>query len=168
MVGSVHSMSSSEGDPGTAAQGQEGDSAGSATRMLELSREECLELLASNHFGRLAVRLGDDLPVIRPVNYRFDDRSQSVVFRTAGDSKFHALLRSAKAAFEIDGVDESSRTGWSVIIRGVTDEVTNAAEVQRLDRLGLDPWAPGPKRHWMCIRAWTVGGRRIVLGDATG
>jgi len=33
-------------------------------------------------------------------------------------SKFHALLRSADAAFEIDGIDEGSRTGWSVIMRG--------------------------------------------------
>jgi len=63
------------------------------------------------------------------------------------------------------GIDESSRAGWSVIIRGVTDQVTNPTEVRRLNRLGLEPWAPGPKRHWMHIRAWTVAGRRIVLGD---
>jgi uncharacterized protein len=132
--------------------------------MLELSRQECLGLLASHQFGRLAVEMSGG-PVIRPVNYVFDEPSQSVVFRTAPGSKFHALLRAADATFEIDGIDESSRSGWSVIIRGVTDEVTNPNEVRRLDRLGLEPWAPGPKRHWMHIRAWTVAGRRIVLGD---
>jgi hypothetical protein len=135
--------------------------------MLELSREECLRLLASHHFGRLAVKMGDGPPLIRPVNYLFDERSQSVVFRTEPGSKFHALLHSANAAFEIDGIDESSRTGWSVIIRGVTDEVTTAGEVHRLDRLGLESWAPGPQRHWMRIRARTVAGRRIVL-ERTG
>lgn len=133
--------------------------------MLELSRKECLRLLASHQFGRLAVTMGDGPPVIRPVNYLFDARSQSVVFRTAPGSKFHALIRAADAAFEIDGIDEGSRTGWSVIVSGVTDEVTNANEIRRLDRLGLAPWAPGPKRHWMDIRAWTVSGRRIVLAD---
>jgi uncharacterized protein len=134
-----------------------------ASEMLDLSREECLRLLASNSFGRLAVCIGEDAPVIRPVNYVFDKPSQSVVFRTALGSKFHALLRSANAAFEIDGIDEGSRTGWSVIMRGVTDEVTNASEVRRLDSFGLEPWAPGHKAHWVHIRAWTVSGRRIVL-----
>ena len=164
MVSSVQSKASSEHNTEATTQQRDRGSAARATEMLELSREECLRLLACHHFGRLAVNMGDG-PVIRPVNYLFDERSQSVVFRTAPGSKFHALLHSANAAFEIDGIDESSRTGWSVIIRGVTDEVTNPSEVWRLDRLGLEPWAPGPKRHWMHIRAWTVAGRRIVLGD---
>jgi uncharacterized protein len=130
--------------------------------MLDLSREECLQLLAANSFGRLAVTMKDQ-PVIRPVNYLFDKPMQSVVFRTAHGSKFHALLRAARAAFEIDGIDEHSRTGWSVIMHGVTEEVTNASDVRRLDSLALETWAPGPKPHWVRIRAWTVSGRRIAL-----
>ena len=82
------------------------------TAVRDLSREECLRLLASQTFGRLAVTM--ETPVIRPINYAFDERSQSVVFRTAAGSKFHALLLQANAAFEIDGVDAGSRTGWSV------------------------------------------------------
>jgi hypothetical protein len=80
-----------------------------ATEMLDLSREECLRLLTSNSFGRLAVSRGEGAPVIRPVNYLFDRPSQAVFFRTALGSKFHALLRSADAAFEIDGVTFESR-----------------------------------------------------------
>ncbi len=136
--------------------------------MLELSREECLDLLASHNFGRLAVVMTNGSPVIRPVNYVFDRRSQSVVFRTAPGSKFHALLHAAKAAFEIDGIDERTRTGWSVIIEGVTAQVTVPDDIGRLNRLGLKPWAPGSKSHWVHIRAWTVAGRRIVLPEATG
>lgn len=130
--------------------------------MLELSREECLELLAANRFGRLAVMMRNGAPVIRPVNYVFDRSSQSVVFRTARGSKLHALLHAAKAAFEIDDIDESARTGWSVIIEGVTARVDRPFDIGRLNRLGLQPWAPGPKPHWVQIRAWTVSGRRIV------
>lgn len=135
--------------------------------MVELSREECLGLLSSHHFGRLAVCTGTGPPLVRPVNYRFDERSQSVVFRSAPGSKFHALIRSAQAAFEIDGIDERSHTGWSVIIHGVTAEVVNRSEVRRLDALALEPWAPGHKPHWLHIRAWTVSGRRIVLAAAS-
>jgi nitroimidazol reductase NimA-like FMN-containing flavoprotein (pyridoxamine 5'-phosphate oxidase superfamily) len=134
------------------------------SEMLELPREECLALLAANHFGRLIVNTGSATPVIRPVNYIFDDSSQSVVFRTARGSKFHALLHSAHAAFEIDGIEEGSRTGWSVIIKGVTREVTDGFDVRRLDKLRLHTWAPGQKAHWMQIRAWTVSGRRISAG----
>ncbi|HTP18602.1 MAG TPA: pyridoxamine 5'-phosphate oxidase family protein [Solirubrobacteraceae bacterium] len=130
------------------------------SELLVLTREECLALLASHNFGRLAVAM--DSPVIRPVNYVFDDRSQSVVFRTADGSKFHAMLVNGNAAFEIDGIDSDSRTGWSVVIVGMTEEVTSPSEVRRLDRLQLETWTPGPKAHWMRIRAWTVSGRRIV------
>jgi uncharacterized protein len=130
------------------------------SEMVMLSREECLRLLASHNFGRLAVAM--DSPVIRPVNYVFDERSQSVAFRTANGSKFHAMLINGNAAFEIDGIDAGSQTGWSVIIAGMAEEVTGASELRRLNGLGLESWARGRKAHWMQIRAWTVSGRRIV------
>lgn len=134
-----------------------------AYEMLTLSREECLGLLASQTFGRLAINADHGPPVVRPVNYVFDRRSQSVVLRTAPGSKFHALLRSVEATFEIDGRDESSRTAWSVVVQGVAEEVTHPAEVRRLRELDIEPWAPGFKAHWVRVRAWTVSGRRIVL-----
>ncbi|HTX09172.1 MAG TPA: pyridoxamine 5'-phosphate oxidase family protein [Solirubrobacteraceae bacterium] len=132
------------------------------SELLDLPRAECLRLLAANGFGRLAVAMSEGAPVIRPVNYLFDEASQSVVFRTAHGSKLHAVLQVSEAAFEIDGVDEGSRTGWSVIIHGVAEQVTNQSDVRRLDALGVTPWAPGNKRHWVRIRARTVTGRRIV------
>lgn len=131
--------------------------------MLELSRNECLELLAGHHLGRLAVVMPNGSPVIRPVNYVFDRASQSVVFRTAQGSKLHALSGAARAAFEIDDVDEAARTGWSVIVEGVTQEIAQGTDLARLNQLGLDPWAPGSKPHWVRIRAFTVSGRRITM-----
>lgn len=133
--------------------------------MQELSREDCLELLASHHFGRLAVVV-NGAPAIRPVNYVFDRPSQSVVFRSGRGSKFQALLNAAEASFEIDGIDETARTGWSVIVQGVTAAVTFPTDIRRLDALGLRPWAPGRKPHWVHIRARTVSGRRIIFGSA--
>ena len=69
-----------------------------------------------------------------------------------------------QAAFEIDGIDEGSRTGWSVIILGVTGELTDQSVIARLDGLGIRPWEPGEKPHRMQIRAWTVSGRRNSAG----
>lgn len=156
---------SGHGETAAGAASATGERNRAKSEMLELSREECLELLAAHRFGRLAVVMSNGAPVIRPVNYVFDRRSQSVVFRTARGSKLHAVLHAAKAAFEIDGIDEGVRIGWSVIIEGVTAEITRPHDIGRLNRLGLEPWAPGPKPHWVQIRAWTVSGRRIVLDD---
>jgi nitroimidazol reductase NimA-like FMN-containing flavoprotein (pyridoxamine 5'-phosphate oxidase superfamily) len=131
-----------------------------------LDREQCLQLLAAANVGRIAVNVpGWASPVIRPVNYIFDERSQSVLFRSVRGSKLHALLRSKLAVFEIDGTGSDGRTAWSVIVAGVTEEVTNPLEIDRLERLGLQTWAPGPHPHWVRIRAGRVSGRRIAATD---
>jgi nitroimidazol reductase NimA-like FMN-containing flavoprotein (pyridoxamine 5'-phosphate oxidase superfamily) len=134
----------------------------SISRVVELDREECRRLLAGTSLGRLAINVPGWPPVIRPVNYVFDQSSGSVVFRSAQGSKFTALLLSGQAAFEIDGVEPQDETGWSVIVVGVVEEITNAVEISRLERLGLRPWAPGDKPHWLRIRSMVVSGRRIV------
>ncbi|MDQ6841686.1 MAG: pyridoxamine 5'-phosphate oxidase family protein [Actinomycetota bacterium] len=140
---------------------------GSAVEMHELTRLDCLRLLATTSVGRVGVSVKDwDHPVIRPVNYVFDESSQSVLIRSGQGSKLHALLRSTNAVFEIDGTDPVGRAGWSVIIAGVTVEITDPAELRRIEGLGLEPWAPGHKGHWIAIRATTVSGRRISVTSA--
>ena len=134
----------------------------SISRVVELDRDECRRLLAGTSLGRLAINVPGWPPVIRPVNYVFDQSSGSVVFRSAQGSKFTALLLSGQAAFEIDGVEPQDETGWSVIVVGVVEEITNAVEISRLERLGLRPWAPGDKPHWLRIRSMGGAGRRIV------
>ncbi|MBV8432046.1 MAG: pyridoxamine 5'-phosphate oxidase family protein [Solirubrobacterales bacterium] len=127
-----------------------------------LDRAECLRLLASQRFGRLAVSVHGQPPMIRPVNYVFDDRTHSIVLRSGEGSKLQLLLGSRQAAFEIDGLDVPNRTGWSVVVRGVAEPITDPFELRRLERAPLDPWAPGHRPHWLRIRARTITGRRIV------
>lgn len=130
--------------------------------LVELSREECLELLAGQAVGRIAVQIGDGPPLIRPVNHRFDAPSQSVVFRTGDGSKLYAAHAAARAAFEVDDLDADRRVGWSVIVTGAVEEVTMPAELARLELTGLEPWAPGERGRWVRIRAEVVSGRRIT------
>jgi nitroimidazol reductase NimA-like FMN-containing flavoprotein (pyridoxamine 5'-phosphate oxidase superfamily) len=134
-------------------------------QMVELTRDECLELLARTRFGRIAVSGSDPTPTIRPINYAFDVPTQSVVFRTGRGSKFHALLRAAHAAFEIDEVDDEGATGWSVIVAGAVEEIVNLAELERIAG-AVQSWEPSDKPYWLRLRAFTVTGRRIVA--ATG
>lgn len=131
-----------------------------------IDRGDCLQLLSAHRFGRVAVNVSGQAPLIRPVNYLFDERSQAIVFRTAAGSKLYGLLASRKAAFEIDGIDLQSRTGWSVVVRGIAEEIIDPGELRRLERLPLDPWATGDMPHFIRIRAWTVTGRKIVEPEA--
>ena len=136
---------------------------------LEIDRDGCMRMLAaaSGGVGRIAFSVPGSRASIRPVNYAFDEPTQSVVFRSALGSRLLAALSSGPATFEIDGGDPVERTGWSVIIAGQGEEVTDPAEIERLEAFELEPWAPGLKTHWVRIRATSVSGRRIVrLSDA--
>lgn len=145
------------------------DSEVAASQLVTLPRAECLELLAAGSFGRVVVTVGaDHRPLVRPVNYLFDPTAQAVTFRSSPGTKLHALLRSASACFEIDDVDVEARTGWSVIVYGVTEPVVHPNEILRLERFGLESFAPGPQPDWIRIRATTITGMRIEPPTAVG
>jgi len=128
----------------------------------ELDRAECFRLLAGATLGRVAVAVPDwSFPVIRPVNFVFDESTSSVVFRTTRGSKLTALLLSQAAAFEVDAADDLGKEGWSVIVAGRVEEITRPTDVSRVERLGLEPLASGAEPHWLLVRTEVVTGRRI-------
>jgi nitroimidazol reductase NimA-like FMN-containing flavoprotein (pyridoxamine 5'-phosphate oxidase superfamily) len=126
----------------------------------ELSVDECRRLLGQRQIGRLAL-VDHSGPVIFPVTYVWTGRE--IVFRTAAGSKLDAARDHERVAFEIDAVDESSRTGWSVLCRGKAAPVVEQATLERLRFLGLTPWAPGDRRHYVRILPTAITGRRITL-----
>jgi hypothetical protein len=70
-------------------------------------------------------------------------------------------LRIGPVSFQIDQIDPSRRTGWSVLIQGVAYEATPS----QVEHLHLRPWAPGQKRHWVRILPVEITGRRIRLPE---
>jgi uncharacterized protein len=134
------------------------DAAGGEARWRELTRSECFELLAREHLGRVAV-VDDRGPVVVPVNFVLD--RHVVVFRTDEGTKLDVASRGSRVAFEVDGSDAVAHTGWSVLIRGEAVEVTDPAELARLRKLPLTPWAPGPKARYVRILPVALTGRRI-------
>ena len=131
---------------------------GRQARWQELTKSECFELLAREHLGRVAV-VDDRGPIVFLVNFVLD--RHMVVLRTDEGTKLDAAIKSSRVAFEIDGTDPATRTGWSVVVRGETVEVTNPAELARLHKLPLHPWAPGAKTHYVRILPAALTGRRI-------
>ena len=139
---------------------------GAEARWQELSKSECFELLARERLGRVAV-VDDRGPVVFPVNFVLD--RHMVVFRTGEGTKLAAACLGRRVAFEIDAADAAAHTGWSVVVRGEATEVTDPAELARLRKLPLDPWAPGRKTHYVRILPAVLTGRRIwAPGSAAG
>jgi nitroimidazol reductase NimA-like FMN-containing flavoprotein (pyridoxamine 5'-phosphate oxidase superfamily) len=126
--------------------------------MLELlGPAECWRLLGAQRLGRVGLVVAGE-PVILPVNYVVHARS--VVFRTAGGTKLEAVTSWPTVAFEVDAV-EGERGGWSVLLTGRAEEIHEARIVREVERLGLEPWAPGAKLHWVRIAPRRVTGRRL-------
>jgi nitroimidazol reductase NimA-like FMN-containing flavoprotein (pyridoxamine 5'-phosphate oxidase superfamily) len=121
--------------------------------------DECRALLRAEEIGRLAI-IDGGTPAVFPVNYVYD--GDAVVFRTAPGTKLSAGPR-APASFEIDLFDRQSRTGWSVVAVGRLEEVTqfDAATLERVRELPVDPWAGGDRPHWVRLVPTRVTGRRI-------
>ena len=129
-----------------------------------LPYDECLRLLSEVPVGRVSF-LADGEIVVLPVNHVMD--RQDPVFRTARGSKLSAAEGQNVVAFEADGYDERTRTGWSVLVNGRAHAVYEEPEIQRLSRLGLHPWVSAADRpFWIRIRPATISGRRIPDPDA--
>ena len=85
-------------------------SVGASEQLVELSRDECLELLGAMSVGRIAYTT-DDGPRVLPVNYVME--GDCVIFRTVSDGEvLHDALETT-CAFEIDQIDEFYQSGWS-------------------------------------------------------
>ena len=135
------------------------------TRRVEaLTVSECRELLREHHFGRLAfLDAVGVLPVIIPVNYSLDE--DTVVFRTDAGSKLHAAVRGAPVAFEVDGVDQDRQVGWSVVVRGRAEEVTDPVKLAELRQSPLVAWHPSANSRYVRVKPSQVIGRRITIAD---
>lgn len=98
-----------------------------------LDVDECTRLLEQGGIGRVGFVAGGDVTVL-PVNFIFD--RGSVLFRTSAGSKFEAALHRARAAFEIDGAATGDER-WSVLVKGVAQEVWDPLELRRITELPL-------------------------------
>ena len=128
----------------------------------QLSRDECLRLMASVPVGRV-IYTRRALPAVELVNFALD--RGDIVLRTDRSGKLAAAARGAVVAFEADCLDQAHRAGWSVTAIGPSREVTDPAEIARLQAIGLCSWAPGTREHFIRISPEILTGRYLC---ATG
>ena len=124
-----------------------------------LGLQECLALVASQPVGRIAFVHGGE-PAVLPVNHVVVDGA--IGFRTTPGSKLdHAIMR-RPVAFEVDAVDPETRTGWSVLVRGVADLVEDTRAFDAAGDPVPVPWSAHAEGGvWMTIHAEEVSGRRL-------
>jgi hypothetical protein len=124
--------------------------------LFALDRSRCLALLATQDVGRL-VGGSSDSPLI-VVNYALD--GDDIVVRV--DTESPAVTIGDVVLFEVDAIDERTRSGWSVIVRGV------AREIIKTDGAGcpvVDTWAPRADGRLIAIQMAEVTGRLLRGGE---
>lgn len=123
------------------------------------TENDCLALLRSRELGRIAFRFAGIVEIF-PVNYGMEGKI--VVFRTSPGTKLAAVGKTA-VAFEVDGWDPESGSGWSVVAKGRTEEITtNPGRVaEHLRCVPVQPAAPGDRWHWIGIKPLEITGRRF-------
>jgi uncharacterized protein len=139
---------------------------GGSRQMEALSGVECYRLLATQQVGRLGVDVGR-YPLIFPVNYALD--GDTILVRTRPDTALTAADY-ANVAFEVDAIDPRTSSGWSVLVRGLAEDVTatHRGESHKDTRAcGPEPWPPGEHERWIRIVPHGVSGRRIVPASSS-
>jgi nitroimidazol reductase NimA-like FMN-containing flavoprotein (pyridoxamine 5'-phosphate oxidase superfamily) len=130
-----------------------------------LTREQCLQHLELASVARVGITV-DAMPVIVPVNIVLATlaaaRGSEVIIRTVDGSKLNAALRGAVVAVEIDHVEPLGHAGWSVLVRGRSRAIDEAAELAAARRLPLRPWASQGADRFIAVSVDLVSGREII------
>ena len=118
-------------------------------------------LLRSVPVGRVALTM-DALPVVLPVHFNL--LGDEVVFQTVEGTKFHAASSGAVLAFEADGYTLDGASGWSVLVQGRSQVITDTSELDLVQRMFVDRWASeGNADRAVRIHSSVVSGRRFQL-----
>jgi uncharacterized protein len=124
----------------------------------ELSRSECEKLLAEHSVGRVGLTAPNG-PQILPVTYAY--HGKTVVFRTSPYGVLSTLERHTRVAFEIDDIDEERESGWSVLVLGSAERVTEQYTLSTLWKEGPVPWASGTRNLFIAITPDSITGRSV-------
>ena len=124
----------------------------------ELSEDECKQLLAEHTAGRVGF-MAPDGPQILPVTYQY--RNGSVIFRTSPVGALAGLVRRTSVAFEIDGIDEQSKSGWSVLVLGFAEAMAHNYLLTSAWETGPVPWADGIRNLFIEIKPRKISGRAV-------
>jgi hypothetical protein len=120
---------------------------------------ECKRHLAGGGVGRFLFVEEGRGPVAIPVNFRMD--GDDVVFRTGNGGSVSAGLEEPRVSFDVDHLDDALSEGWSVLITGKAQIITDPAGLARAEALHVEPWAGGDRPIYVRLTGSRITGRRI-------
>lgn len=127
--------------------------------LIELDRQTSLRLLAGLEVGRVAWTDGDRVMVF-PLNFALD--GENILVRTPSATVLAAAKTSRVLTFQGDDFEPGLHTGWTVLVSGPAEEITDAAEMERVRGL-VTPWRDDGPFRVLRIRVEQVTGRRLEL-----
>jgi uncharacterized protein len=137
----------------------------SQPHLKELPRDECLALIEHAAVGRV-VMSEKCIPVAYPVNVSMVD--DTVVFATDAGSKLDAARRGDVVTIQVDQLDPTYHTGWSVLVTGVAAEITDDIGLARARQALNATWRPGQAVYLVRVPTSWVSGRRLGWGLTAG
>lgn len=121
---------------------------------LTIPSDECRRLLADARVGRMSWVSSQGLQVL-PVNYGLAEGA--IVFRAAAGSILAELTQPTDVAFQVDDLDDTTATGWSVLVRGTTVQFTGD-----VTSVVTHSWAPGERTIGIAVIPSSFTGRSVV------
>lgn len=133
------------------------------------SLSEAITRLAGCRHGRLGY-VDHGWPIVVPVNFVLltGDRAESVlgagdvIIRSLDGGKFEAARRHDVVCLEVDELDPATRTGWSVVVHGRLELITDAEVLRAAWDLHDEVWVDGERGHWLRLVPFTVTGREVT------
>lgn len=131
----------------------------------ELAAPECWARITPRGVGRLVLSTAEG-PQALPVNYRVLDGT--LLYRTSARSPL-ARVVGERVAFQVGRTDEVGGLGWSVLVTGRAEQVTDPQALEWMSRhADPRPWVGGQRDTWIRIKPRTITGRRISAADPAG
>jgi nitroimidazol reductase NimA-like FMN-containing flavoprotein (pyridoxamine 5'-phosphate oxidase superfamily) len=84
-----------------------------------------------------------------------------VIFSTDSGSKLTAAVEGQVVSVEADDIDLMYHTGWSVLVTGRAELVTEPADIEWASSR-LQAWAPGPHPFLVRVPSTLISGRRLM------
>jgi transcriptional regulator with XRE-family HTH domain len=134
-------------------------SAAKAPLLENMTVAECKQHLAGGGIGRFLFNEAGRGPVAIPVNFRMD--GDDVVFRTGSGGSVSAGLNESRVSFDVDHLDDALSEGWSVLVTGEAQIITDPAGLARAEALHVEPWAGGDRPIYVRLTGNQITGRRI-------
>ena len=128
-------------------------------QLIPLTTRECLHALRSVPIGRL-IYTDNAVPAVRPVNFTIND-DHVLIWSMPGTKA--RVLRNEVVAFEVDDIDYTTGTGWSVVVLGKAEVITDPDALADLAATAPPTPTRGQAEHAIRIQLERLTGRRLAL-----